>query len=84
MQDQGTPIRVQGKHLRCVHCGSSRFVRRKAQFDVAFMAFFGADWVEKTAEIFVCTTCGRFEWFLDPTVALESAADDDSEPTECI
>ncbi len=59
MQDQGTPVRVQGKYLHCVHCGATRFVRRKAQLDVAFMAFFDPSWVEKTAGIFVCTTCGR-------------------------
>jgi predicted nucleic-acid-binding Zn-ribbon protein len=89
MQDQGTPVRVQGKYLRCVHCGATRFVRRQAQLHTPFMTFFNLDWLNKTAEIFVCTTCGRLEWFLDPIVSPGPAEDaevedDKAEPTQCM
>ena len=88
MQDQGTAITVQDKRLLCAHCGSTRFVRRQAQLNTAFMSFFNMDWLNKTAAIFVCTACGRIEWFLDPTVSPESVVDDEpddtAEPTQCM
>jgi hypothetical protein len=89
MQDEGTPIRVQGKHLHCVHCGSIRFVRRQAQLNTAFMTLLNMGWLNTTAEIFVCTICGRLEWFLGPTVSPslaegDAAEDDKVEPAECM
>ena len=59
-------------------------VRREDQFDVAFMTFFDPNCLNRTANLFACTTCGRLEWFVDPTVPSEAAADDKAEPRECM
>lgn len=81
MDDQGKPVEVRGKPLVCAHCGGTRFARRQAQLNTAIMTFFDMDWLNKSAQVFVCMTCGRLEWFLEPTVSPER---DDAEPTECV
>ncbi len=30
------------------------------------MTFFNLDWLNESAEIFICKSCGRLEWFLNP------------------
>ena len=32
------------------------------------MTFFDLEWLNKSAEDFVCTKCQHLEWFLDPKV----------------
>jgi len=81
MDDQGYVVTLRGKQLVCAHCGGNHFERRNAQLNTAFLTFLDLDWLNSTAEVFVCTSCGRLEWFLDPSIAPE---DDTREPTECI
>lgn len=81
MENQGKTIEVCGKQLICVHCGGNRFIHREAQLNTAVMTFFDIDWLNKSAEVFVCSACGRLEWFLDPTVL---PGDDAVEATECM
>jgi predicted RNA-binding Zn-ribbon protein involved in translation (DUF1610 family) len=81
MGSLGEPITVRGKPLICPHCGNGRFERREAHLNTPLMTFLGMDWLNRTAEVFVCTACGRIEWFLDPCVEV---ADDTTEPTQCV
>ena len=81
MEDKTKPIEVRGKQLVCTHCGGRRFARRQAQLNTALMTFFDVDWLNKSAEVFVCSACGRLEWFLNPTISPEDSA---SEPIECV
>jgi hypothetical protein len=78
MEDQGQLVTLRGRQLVCAHCGGNHFARRNAQLNTAFLTFLGLDWLNTTAEVFMCTACGRLEWFLDPTAAPE----DDT--VECI
>ena len=36
------------------------------------MAFFDLDWLNKSAEVFVCEECGKLEWFLDPSISIQN------------
>ncbi|MCB1077884.1 MAG: DNA-binding protein [Verrucomicrobiae bacterium] len=59
---------VNGIPLRCGHCRGSFFRRRSAQLNTPGMTFFDLEWLNKSAEDFVCTKCQHLEWFLDPKV----------------
>jgi predicted nucleic-acid-binding Zn-ribbon protein len=56
---------INGKTLTCIHCGGDSFDERQAQLNTAGMTFLKLDWLNKSATVFVCETCGRLEWFLD-------------------
>jgi predicted nucleic-acid-binding Zn-ribbon protein len=58
---------INGKPLTCAHCGGQSFDERQVLLDTAGMAFFKLDWLNKSANVFVCQECGRLEWFLDVT-----------------
>ncbi len=59
-------IKVQGKELSCHHCGEKSFVTHNAvQLNTPGMTLFGLDWLNETATVFVCESCGYVHWFLD-------------------
>jgi len=60
----GEKVVIKGRALECYHCGSHHFDRREAQLHTAGMTFLKLEWLNKTAEVFVCVQCGRLEWFL--------------------
>lgn len=35
------------------------------------MTLFDMDWLNKTADVFVCANCGHLEWFLNPEMSQE-------------
>ena len=61
---------INGKELNCSHCAGHSFTRRKYQLNTAAMTFFDFDWLNKSAEVFVCANCGKLEWFLEPSVSI--------------
>ena len=65
-------ISINGKALKCSHCNGQLFTNRKAQLNTAGMAFFDLDWLNKSAEVFVCEECGKLEWFLDPSISIQN------------
>ncbi|MDP2981833.1 MAG: hypothetical protein Q8O92_00700 [Candidatus Latescibacter sp.] len=75
---EGKPVEVKDKKLVCSHCGGDSFAERHAKLNTTLMTLFDMDWLNKTADVFVCANCGHLEWFLNPEVA----SDDDS--TECV
>ncbi len=81
MEEKGQVVTLRGKQLVCAHCGGNQYVSREAQLNTAFLTFLDLDWLNRTAEVFVCIACGRLEWFLDPIIAPE---DDIAEPAECL
>lgn len=63
--DDAKPVVLNGKNLYCTFCGGDHFNRREAQLHTAAMTFFNMEWLNKSATVFVCSRCGRLEWFLD-------------------
>ena len=61
---EGSTVEIKGKTLCCPHCGGHAFVQRRAKLNTAFMSLFDLDWLNDSAEVFVCAGCGRLEWFL--------------------
>ena len=60
---QGKEYRIAGHELTCVHCGGKTFLHDRRQLNSAGMTFLDLDWASKSADIFVCATCGHIEWF---------------------
>lgn len=54
---------IAGIQLTCSHCGGNNFARDVRQLNSAGLTAIGMDWINKSAEIFVCTRCGKIEWF---------------------
>jgi uncharacterized protein len=75
---EGKSIEVKDKRLVCSHCLGNIFEERHAKLNTTLMTLFDMDWLNKTADVFVCSNCGHLEWFLNP----ELEPDDDS--VECI
>jgi len=73
-------IRIKGKQLQCSHCGGVLFSTRDAQLNTSFMTLLGLDWLNTSADVFVCRRCGHLEWFLE----LKDQSEDLSQPTECL
>jgi hypothetical protein len=61
-----TPARheVAGLQLRCEICKHDEFWHRRAQLHTAVASFFDLEWVQPSAECFVCAHCGYIHWFL--------------------
>jgi hypothetical protein len=53
-----------GERLDCKVCGFDRFFFRRGQLNTALATFFSLDWVDATAECWVCGRCGYVHWFL--------------------
>jgi predicted nucleic-acid-binding Zn-ribbon protein len=64
-------MNVNGYPLKCSHCGGKDFSFRKALLNTTGMTFLDLDWLNKSADVFSCSSCGRLEWFLDATVTEE-------------
>ena len=59
-------VEVHGGRLECKHCGHGEFEERKAQLNTAVASLFELDFLDKSAEVYVCRRCGFLHWFLDP------------------
>lgn len=55
---------VAGRQLKCPHCGGIHFKSGTAQMNTAGMSFLGLDWLNESAQTFMCMACGRIEWFV--------------------
>jgi len=60
----GNEVTVKDVPLKCKHCGSGRFSHRRSQLNTAAMTFFNLDWLNASADIYVCEDCGFLHWFL--------------------
>lgn len=77
---EGDLVRIHDIELECKHCRHTTFVMRKSQLNTALLTFLNLDWLNASAEVYVCTRCGYLHWFL--TAAREEA--DASEPISCM
>ncbi len=57
---------IKDKKLECHHCNNSIFFKKKAQLNTAVMTFFDLDFMNPSAEVFVCSNCKYLFWFLEP------------------
>lgn len=55
---------LEGKTIRCPHCGNDTFAEGRAQLNTAGMTFFNLDWANRSAVTLACAECGRIEWFM--------------------
>ena len=60
--------RVNGHLLKCPHCGGTQFTQERAQLNTTVMTFFKLDWLNKSADTFICSACGRIEWFMNARI----------------
>jgi len=54
---------VEGKPVRCSHCGDDTFAEGSVLLNTVGMTFIGLDWANRTASTLMCAQCGRIEWF---------------------
>ena len=74
-------IEIQGKILVCPHCEGKEFMRSSAQLNTMLLTFFDLDWLDHNAEIFICSSCGRIEWFFSQFIP---PRDKMQEATDCL
>ena len=61
-------LNIAGIRLACHHCKSEKFHHRRAQLNTALATFFNFDWLNESADIYVCSKCGYLHYFLAPKV----------------
>jgi DNA-directed RNA polymerase subunit RPC12/RpoP len=83
--DQPLTVSIAGRPLRCPHCQNDTFYERSWQLNTSGMTFFNLDWLNSSATNYVCSQCGRIEWFTEPpgTETIAHSADGDTECLEC-
>ena len=52
-----------GKSIICSHCQGALFIAGEAQLNTALATLIDLDWVNKSASILTCTSCGQIQWF---------------------
>lgn len=55
---------IMDKPLKCNHCDTGRFGVRRAQLNTAFASFMGIDFLNESAHVFTCASCGHLHWFM--------------------
>lgn len=73
--------KISGKTLKCQHCGHEDFEQSKAQLNTSIMSMFDLDWLNKSSTIYICSICGKIEWFTNP---IEGYIDKMEEETDCL
>ena len=62
-EPQGQAYEHMGRPITCSHCGGTRFDKGEAQLNTAGLSFLDRDWLNKSADIYICSECGHIEWF---------------------
>ncbi len=81
---ESTAVTIAGTSLRCRHCEKDQFTRRSVLMDTSIASFFGLEWLNGTADVFVCSSCGCMHRFLAPPVDENSAPSSDDEEFQCL
>jgi len=76
-------VTINGKPLTCGHCGNDVFLTRRAQLNTRLATFLGLDWINESADVFVCSKCGQLHWFLRREGAAQQNEDYDVECVQC-
>ncbi len=56
-------IYILDEMLICKHCGFEQFYSAQYNPSTASQNFPGLDWMNKSAEVFICSRCGFLHWF---------------------
>ena len=83
----GNPVTVKDVPLKCKHCGSGGFTHCRSQLNTAAMTFFNLDWLNASADVYVCENCGYLHWFLGASIRRDTTmdeVDDTSVASECL
>jgi transcription elongation factor Elf1 len=55
---------IAGKQLRCLHCDHDQFFTCMRRLTTAEFGFLDLIWSDRAAQTYVCSRCGRVEWFI--------------------
>ncbi len=55
---------IQGRVVRCSHCGNGLFWVKRAQLNSSVSTFFNLDWADQSATCLICSECSCIHWFL--------------------
>ena len=77
------PVTIAGISLRCRHCNNETFTRRSALLDTSMASFFGLEWMNPTADVYVCSRCGNLHYFLAPPVDENQPPSETDDPISC-
>ena len=58
-----TEYSVEGRPVRCPHCGEDKFTPGSALLNTRGRTAFKVDWADPSASILICAECGRIEWY---------------------
>ena len=53
------------RKLVCPVCENNKFYTRETLMNTAGMAFFNLEFINKTANNYICDKCGYVYWFMD-------------------
>jgi hypothetical protein len=56
---------VAGSPVQCPHCSGCRFKIGRAQLNTALATLLNLDWIDRSANVLICTTCSQIQWFGD-------------------
>ena len=56
--------RCTDKQIECPHCGGTAFQKREAQLNTSILTAMDLDFLNHSATVLACDTCGHIEWFL--------------------
>ena len=54
---------VVGKRVTCFHCGGSTFKAQEILLNTWLLSLLRIDWLDTSATVLSCETCGRLTWF---------------------
>lgn len=57
-------VLINNHQLICQICGHDRFWHRETLMNTPGMTFFGIEWANKSADNYICESCGYVHWFL--------------------
>jgi hypothetical protein len=55
---------IQGRKLVCPFCAGTYFSQRSSLLNTRGLAFFDLDWANKSADNYICKSCGYIMWFI--------------------
>ncbi len=64
-------VTVFGVKLACLVCSHGEFNHRYVLMNTDGMTFFGLDWLNASADVYVCDACGYLHWFLQKPADLD-------------
>lgn len=54
---------IAGNKLQCQICSHTQFWTRETLMNTPGMSFFNLDWANKSAQNYICDSCGYVHWF---------------------